>query len=124
MARQSCEFRNTDVAACRLPPNNKINADHFFLRPNKQAEKKRQVIKALGFQGKFMKSIEHTKTFEMVLPVSILFPLFSPEVGVSYKYLALSATGESFVSEFTNAVFEEFIGEWQTLLSNYLASRA
>ena len=150
-----------------------------------------------------MKSIEHTKTFEMALPVSTLFPLFSPEgekhwvpgwdyqnvmgttelseddvflttshdhgatdaiwlvkrydreahlvefykvepnekvgvvkvrctalsadrstVEVSYKYLALSATGEDFVSGFTSAVFEEFIGEWQRLLSNYFASRA
>ena len=26
-----------------------------------------------------MKSIEHTRTFEMDLPVSTLFPLFSPE---------------------------------------------
>ncbi len=150
-----------------------------------------------------MKSVEHTKTFEMAQPAATLFPLFSPEgeknwvpgwdyqnlmgttdlaedyvfltqshdhgttdaiwlvkrydrkahlvefykiepgdkvgvikvkcteittekseVEVSYKYLALSATGESFISGFTSAVFDEFIGKWQTLLSNYFASRA
>jgi len=148
-----------------------------------------------------MKSIKHTKAFEMDIPVSALFPLFSPEgekkwvpdwdyqnlmgtidlsedyvfltkshdhgttdaiwlvkrydrkahlvefykvepddkvgvvkvkcteltaersvVEVSYKYLALSATGESFISSFTSAVFEEFIGQWQTLLLSYFAS--
>jgi hypothetical protein len=149
-----------------------------------------------------MKSIEHTGTFEMAVPVSTLFPLFSPEgerswvpgweyenlmgtaelsedyvfltkahdhgttvaiwlvkrydreahlvefykvepddkvgvvkvkctrlaaekseVEVTYKYLALSPTGERFVSGFTNAVFEAFIGEWQELLTRYFASR-
>jgi len=150
-----------------------------------------------------MKSVEHTKTFEMALPVSTLFPLFSPEgerkwvpgwdyqdlmgttelsedyvflttshdhgttdaiwlvkrydqkahlvefykvepedkvgvvrvkcteltaerseVEVTYKYMALSAAGESFVSGFTSTIYEEFIQEWQTLLSNYFASKA
>ena len=46
------------------------------------------------------------------------------EVEVSYKYLAPSTTGESFVSGLSNAVFEEFIGEWQALISNYFRSKA
>jgi len=145
-----------------------------------------------------MKSINHTKTFEMALPIAELFPLFSPEgekhwvpgwdyknvmgttelsedyvfltkthdhgttdaiwivkkydpeshfvqfykiepedkigvvtvkcfkletkktkVQVEYKYIALSATGEKFISQFSESAYEEFIGEWQTLLSNY-----
>lgn len=149
-----------------------------------------------------MKSISHTKTFEMPYPVAELFPLFSPEgekywipewdytnvmgttelsedyvfvtkthdhgttdaiwivkkydlkshyvqfykiepedkigvvtvkcseleaertkVQVTYKYLALSETGETFISEFSESVYEEFIGEWQTLLSNYFESK-
>lgn len=44
-------------------------------------------------------------------------------VEVTYKYIALSATGEGFVSEFSESVYEEFIGEWQTLLSNYFRSK-
>ena len=145
-----------------------------------------------------MKSISHTKTFEMALPIEELFPLFSPEgekhwvpgwdyknvmgttelyedyvfltktqdhgttdaiwivkkydyrshfvqfykiepedkigvvtvkcfevetkktkVQVKYEYIALSATGEKFISEFSESAYEEFISEWRTLLSNY-----
>jgi hypothetical protein len=149
-----------------------------------------------------MKSISHTKTFEMAYPIAELFPLFSPEgekywvpgwdyenvmgttelsedyvfltkthdhgttdaiwvvkkydpqshlvqfykiepedkiavvtvecteleaertkVEVTYKYMALSATGEMFISEFSESAYEEFIGEWQRLLSNYFESK-
>ena len=149
-----------------------------------------------------MKSVCHTKAFEMAYPVAELFPLFSPEgekhwapgwdyenvmgttelcedyvfltkshdhgtteaiwivkkydstshfvqfykiepqdkigvvtvkctelgaertrVEVTYKYVALSATGELFVSEFSERAYEDFIGEWQTLLANYFESR-
>ncbi len=45
------------------------------------------------------------------------------KVQVTYKYIALSPTGEIFVSKFSESAYEEFIGEWQTLLSNYLKSR-
>jgi len=41
------------------------------------------------------------------------------KVQVEYKYIALSATGEKFISQFSESAYEEFIGEWQTLLSNY-----
>jgi hypothetical protein len=149
-----------------------------------------------------MKSIRHTKAFEMAIPIEDLFPLFSPEgekywvpgwdyenvmgttelsedyvfltkthdhgtadaiwivkkydpkshyvqfykiepedkigvvtvkclepeagrtkVQVTYKYLALSETGETFISEFSESVYEEFIDEWQTLLLNYFESK-
>ncbi len=43
-------------------------------------------------------------------------------VQVTYKYIALSATGEMFVSEFSERVYKKFIEEWQTLLSNYFKS--
>lgn len=148
-----------------------------------------------------MKSISHTKAFEMALPIAELFPLFSPEgekywvpgwdyenvmgttelfedyvfltkthdhgataaiwvvkrydpgkhfvqfykiepedkigvvtvkctelepertkIEVTYKYIALSAAAEKFVSEFSARAYQEFIGEWQTLLSNYFQS--
>ena len=150
-----------------------------------------------------MKSVEHTKTFEIAAPVEVLFPLFSPageklwvpgwdyqdvmdtpdlaedyvflteahdhgtteaiwivkeydpahwrvafykiepgdkvgvvrvhcrvlaadltEVEVSYKYMALSANGEAFVAGFSAAAFEEFMGEWQALLTKYFESGA
>ena len=45
------------------------------------------------------------------------------KVQVTYKYLALSETGESFISGFSESVYEAFIGEWQTLLSNYYESK-
>lgn len=45
------------------------------------------------------------------------------KVEVTYKYMALSATGEMFISEFSESAYEEFIGEWQTLLSNYFESK-
>ncbi len=149
-----------------------------------------------------MKSISHTKAFEMTIPIAELFPLFSPEgekywvpgwdyenvmgttelsedyvfftkthdhgttdaiwivkkydpkshfvqfykiepkykigvvtvkctkletertkVLVTYKYIALSATGEKFIAEFSEIAYEKFIGEWQTLLSNYFKSK-
>ena len=149
-----------------------------------------------------MKSVSHTKAFEMAIPIAHLFPLFSPEgekhwvpgwdyenvmgttelsedyvfltkshdhgtkdaiwivkrydpklhfvqfykvepedkiglvtvrcaeleaertkVQVTYKYVALSATAEVFVSAFSENAYEEFIGEWQTLLSNYFESK-
>ena len=149
-----------------------------------------------------MKSVSHTKAFEMAVPIAELFPLFSPEgekswapgwdyenvmgttelsedyafltkshdhettdaiwivkkydpkshfiqfyriepedkigvvtvkcteleaekteVRVTYKYIALSATGELFVSKFSERAYEEFIGKWQTLLANYFESR-
>ena len=149
-----------------------------------------------------MKSISHTKAFEMAHPIAELFPLFSPEgekywvpdwdyenlmgttelsedyvfltkthdhrstdaiwvvkkydpksyfvqfykiepedkigiitvncteleaertkVRVTYKYIALSATGEVFISEFSESAYEEFIGEWQALLSSYFESK-
>jgi len=44
------------------------------------------------------------------------------EVEVGYKYIALSATGEAFVSGFSESAYEAFIGEWRTLLSNHLES--
>lgn len=153
-------------------------------------------------QEQAMKSISHTKAFEMALPIAELFPLFSPEgekywvpgwdyenvmgttelfedyvfltrthdhrtsdaiwivkkydpqshfvqfykiepkdkigvitvkcteleaartqVQVTYKYIALSATGEMFVSQFSESAYEEFISDWQTLLSNYCKSK-
>jgi hypothetical protein len=149
-----------------------------------------------------MKSISHTKAFEMAHPIAEVFPLFSPEgekywvpgwdydnlmgttelsedyvfltkthdhrstdaiwvvkrydpkshlvqfykiepedkigvitvncteleaertkIQVTYKYIALSATGELFVSEFGESAYEKFIGEWQMLLSNYIDSK-
>ena len=45
------------------------------------------------------------------------------KIQVTYRYIALSATGEMFVSGFSENAYEEFIGEWQTLLSNYFKSK-
>ena len=148
-----------------------------------------------------MKSVSHTTTFEMAVPVARLFPLFSPEgeklwvpgwdydnvmgttelcedyvfltrshdhsatdaiwltkkyapqaglvefykvepgekigvvtvqcmqrgtdktnVAITYKYMALSASGERFVAAFTESAFATFIGEWRTLLKDYFAA--
>ena len=41
------------------------------------------------------------------------------EVQVKYKYIALSEKGKSFISKFTQSYYEEFINEWQKLLTNY-----
>ena len=149
-----------------------------------------------------MKSIRHTKAFEMDLPIVELFPLFSPEgekhwvpgwdyenvmgttelsedyvfltkthdhgtsdaiwivkkydpklhfvqfykiepgekigvvtvkcteleasktmIRVTYKYLALSKGGEEFITVFNESTYEEFIDEWQKLLTNYFKSK-
>jgi hypothetical protein len=45
------------------------------------------------------------------------------KVEVTYKYVALSEIGEAFVSRFTVEAYEEFIGEWQRLLSDYFGSK-
>ena len=44
-------------------------------------------------------------------------------VEVTYKYTALSAGGKAFVSSFDTATYDRFIGEWQSLLTKYFASR-
>ncbi|MFW5927415.1 MAG: hypothetical protein ACOCSR_05120 [Wenzhouxiangella sp.] len=42
-------------------------------------------------------------------------------VEVSYKYIALSESGEAFIADFTAQVYAEFIREWQELLLEYFA---
>lgn len=44
-------------------------------------------------------------------------------IQVTYKYLALSISGEEFIAGFSESAYEEFIREWQKLLSNYFESR-
>jgi hypothetical protein len=44
------------------------------------------------------------------------------QVAVTYRYIALSETGEAFVSGFTAEAYKEFITEWQRLLSDYFAA--
>lgn len=149
-----------------------------------------------------MKSVSHTKSFEIACPVADLFPLFSPEgekswvpgwdyenvmgttelsedyifltrrhdhgttgaiwivkrydprshfiqfykiepqdkigvvavkctdlgaeiteVRVTYTYMALSETGERFVSGFSADAYQKFIGEWRAALENYFKKR-
>lgn len=149
-----------------------------------------------------MKTISHTKTFEMPVPVAELFPLFSPEgetywvpgwdyenvmgttelsedyvfltkshdhastdaiwiikaydpqnhfiqfykiephekiglisvkckkmgaerthLQITYKYRALSASGEAFIAGFDGAAYEEFIDAWQRLLWKYFDAK-
>lgn len=149
-----------------------------------------------------MKSISHTKAFEMTFPIAELFPLFSPEgekhwvpgwdyenvmgttelsedyvfltkthdhrttdaiwivkrydpksyfvefykiepedkvgvvtvkctklkpertkVQVTYKYIALSVTGEKFIAKFSEKTYKEFLGKWQKLLLRYFMSK-
>jgi hypothetical protein len=41
-------------------------------------------------------------------------------IQVTYKYQALSTTGEEFIAGFNERAYEEFIGEWQRLLTNYI----
>ncbi len=45
-------------------------------------------------------------------------------VEITYKYIALSVSGERFIDEFTDEVYKTFIGEWQLLLSNYFETRS
>ncbi len=45
------------------------------------------------------------------------------KVQVTYKYTALSAAGEKFISQFNEAAYEAFIADWQTLLQRYFESR-
>ena len=45
------------------------------------------------------------------------------EVEVRYKYIALSVTGEAFISGFSKAAYEGFIGQWRTLLLEYFESK-
>lgn len=40
-------------------------------------------------------------------------------VQVSYKYIALSEKGRTFIESFTEAAYAEFIEEWESLLLNY-----
>lgn len=40
-------------------------------------------------------------------------------VQVSYEYIALSEKGRDFIGGFTSEMYEEFVGEWETLLSRY-----
>lgn len=44
-------------------------------------------------------------------------------IRVTYKYLALSKGGEEFITVFDESTYEEFINEWQKLLTNYFKSK-
>ena len=46
------------------------------------------------------------------------------KIEVACRYIALSKTAEKFVSEFDESAYEDFIGEWQSLLSNYFKSKS
>lgn len=41
------------------------------------------------------------------------------EVQVTYKYMALSESGENFIAAFNENAYEKFIDEWQQLLLKY-----
>ncbi|RLC05057.1 MAG: hypothetical protein DRH90_06995 [Deltaproteobacteria bacterium] len=45
------------------------------------------------------------------------------DIQVTYKYIALSKTGESFIDAFNEDAYEEFMGEWQKLLLKYFDSK-
>ncbi|AJQ92575.1 hypothetical protein [Gynuella sunshinyii] len=40
-------------------------------------------------------------------------------VEVGYEYIALGPSGEAFIAEFTQEVYDQFIDEWKTLLVQY-----
>jgi hypothetical protein len=42
-------------------------------------------------------------------------------VEVTYEYTGLSKTGNAFIEAFTAEAYRQFIGEWKTLLEDYLA---
>ena len=44
------------------------------------------------------------------------------KVEVTYKYIALSTTGEKFIAKFNKNSYDEFISEWQKLLLVYFQS--
>ena len=44
-------------------------------------------------------------------------------IRVTYKYLALSKNGEEFITVFNESTYEEFIDEWQKLLTNYFKAK-
>lgn len=50
--------------------------------------------------------------------------IFKTEIHVTYKYIALSATGEKFISSFDENAYSEFIKEWETLLSKYFKAKS
>jgi hypothetical protein len=62
-----------------------------------------------------MKSIIHTKSFTLDFPISKLFPLFSPE---GEKHWVPGWDYENVMGK--TDLCEEFIGEWQRLLTNYI----
>lgn len=41
------------------------------------------------------------------------------QVEVSYEYIGLSKKGNKFIEQFTRSGYEQFIGEWKRLLTNY-----
>lgn len=43
-------------------------------------------------------------------------------VEVTYKYVALSTTGEKFLSEFSYSAYEAYICNWKKLITNYFQS--
>ncbi|NQS91853.1 MAG: hypothetical protein HQ574_05530 [Chloroflexi bacterium] len=44
-------------------------------------------------------------------------------IQVTYKYIALSPSGEEFISGFNSIVYVEFISEWHMLLQDYFQFR-
>lgn len=46
----------------------------------------------------------------------------STKVEVTYQYTALSGSGREFIAGFDETAYQEFVGEWQTLLEKYFVS--
>jgi hypothetical protein len=46
------------------------------------------------------------------------------EARVTYKYIALSESGEQFLAGFTEEFYRDFIGEWKVLLTDYFEKKA
>ena len=47
----------------------------------------------------------------------------STRVEVTYQYTALSEAGQEFIRGFDESAYGKFIGEWETLLTEYFANR-
>ena len=45
------------------------------------------------------------------------------EVRVTYEYIGLSTSGDSFIADFSQSLYEAFVAEWKELLVTYFEGR-
>ena len=100
-----------------------LSEDYIFLTKNHDHKKADAVWLVKKYDPKsYFVQFYKIEPKEKVGIITVQCFSLSPEkakIQVSYKYTALSKSGETFVSGFNKNEYDAFIKEWETLLTEY-----